>query len=281
MGGRKGQRIDFSLPPDATVVLPSGEQAPAGGLLEWEVPRERPDDWPAEAAEQHERFWQARLERQQAIDESIAAKADFEYLYDKPYEDKHKVRVAGPFTVESISPHRYVGLDADDNFIDPTAGARREADTPQDFVSIILDNLCTAGVQQAHKADCISFVSLQPWPGDYICAQGTYVEGLPGSEAGAAQDAPSRAAVFVGPEFGTVTRTDLAAASREAADAGFDVLIACAFNYDAHASELNKLGARNAFGNSSRDPHTFGHILPLQLGVLLKELGKRVDADPC
>ena len=35
---------------------------------------------------------------------SIAAKAEFEYLYDKPYEDKKKVRVAGPFTVESLSP---------------------------------------------------------------------------------------------------------------------------------------------------------------------------------
>jgi adenine-specific DNA-methyltransferase len=31
-------------------------------------------------------------------------------------------------------------------------------------------------------------------------------------------------------------------AAREAADAGFDVLIACAFNYDAHAAEFDKLG---------------------------------------
>jgi adenine-specific DNA-methyltransferase len=32
------------------------------------------------------------------------------------------------------------------------------------------------------------------------------------------------------------------AAAREAGDAGFDVLITCAFNYDAHSSEFNKLG---------------------------------------
>jgi hypothetical protein len=50
------------------------------------------------------------------------------------------------------------------------------------------------------------------------------------------------AAIFIGPEFGTVSRPDLVAAAREAGDAGFDVLIACAFNYDAHSSEFDKLG---------------------------------------
>ena len=52
----------------------------------------------------------------------------------------------------------------------------------------------------------------------------------------------TRAAIFVGPEFGTVSRPDLVEAAREAADAGFDVLIACAFNYDAGASEFPRLG---------------------------------------
>ncbi len=235
VGGRKGERIDFTQSPDATVPLPSGEEAPASGLLEWEVPRDRPEDWPAEAADPHERFWQARLDRQRAIDESIAAKADFEYLYDKPYEDNSKVRVAGPFTVESISPHRYQALDADDQLMDPVAEARSNGEAPQDFVSLILDNLRAAGVQQVHKADRIDFVSLQPWPGEYVCAEGAYNEA-------AAEAETRRAAIFVGPEFGTVTRPDLVAASREAAEAGFDVLIACAFNYDAHASEFTKSG---------------------------------------
>ena len=254
VGGRKGRRIDFTQPLGATVPLPSGEQAPASCLLEWEVPRERPGDWPADAVEPHERFWQARLERQQAIDESIAAKADFEYLYDKPFEDNSKVRVAGPFTVESISPHRYLALDADDQLMDPVAEARRNGEAPQDFVSLILDNLRAAGVQQVHKADRINFVSLQPWPGEYICAEGTYIEAAAASvrdsdeavpladDETAASAATRRAAIFVGPEFGTVTRPDLVAASREATEAGFDVLIACAFNYDAHASEFTKSG---------------------------------------
>ena len=55
-------------------------------------------------------------------------------------------------------------------------------------------------------------------------------------------DAEKRAGIFIGPEFGTVSRPDLVEAAREAGDAGFDVLIACAFNYEAHASEFHKLG---------------------------------------
>ena len=66
----------------------------------------------------HADWWQARIARQKEIDASIAAKAEFEYLYDKPYDDKKKVRVAGPFTVESLSPHRVLGVDENDELID-------------------------------------------------------------------------------------------------------------------------------------------------------------------
>src|SRR5438105_14274466 len=55
-------------------------------------------------------------------------------------------------------------------------------------------------------------------------------------------DAEQRAAIFIGPELGTVQRLDLVTAAREAADAGFDLIIACAFNYEAHTTEFNKLG---------------------------------------
>ena len=76
------------------------------------------------------------------------------------------------------------------------------------------------------------FYPLVAWPGDLVCGEGRYHEG----------DAEKRAAIFIGPEFGTVQRADLVAAAREAGDAGFDVLIACAFNYEAHTTEFNKLG---------------------------------------
>ncbi len=207
------------------------------GWEEWEVPREVDEDWAAAAKKLHAEWWELRIARQKEIDASIAAKADFEYLYDRPYEDKSKVRVAGPFTVESLSPHRVLGVDEDDELIDGgVADGESEYGEEQDFASMILDNLRTAGVQQAHKEDKIEFSSIAPWPGSYICAEGRYTEG--DDESGTEK----RAGIFIGPEFGTVSRPDLVSAAREAGDADFDVLIACAFNYEAHASDFDKLG---------------------------------------
>lgn len=203
---------------------------------EWEIPRDPEEEWPEEAKDLHACWWEERVARQKEIDASIAARADYEYLYDKPYQDKNKVRVAGPFTVESLSPHRVLGVDENDELIDNAAGARLGYGEVADFAEMILENLKTAGVQQAHKEDKIIFSSLTPWQGKYVCAEGRYAEG--NDENGSER----RAAVFIGPEFGTVSRPDLVAAAREATDAGFDVLIACAFSYDAHASEFDKLG---------------------------------------
>lgn len=207
---------------------------------EWEIPREGPREadakWPDAACKLHAQWWEQRIARQKEIDASIAAKADSEYLYDKPYEDKKRVRVAGPFTVESLSPHRVLGVDENDELIDPLDQVQESGtdygNAPRDFVTIILEALKVAGVQQKDKADKIDFTALTPWPGDLVCAEGRYLEG----------NTEKRAAIFIGPEFGTVARPDLVEAAREAGDAGFDVLIACAFNYDAHASEFAKLG---------------------------------------
>ncbi len=200
---------------------------------EWEIPREAAQSWSAAAKATHAAWWEARITRQKAIDASIAAKADFENLYDKPYDDKNKVRVAGPFTVESLSPHRVLAVDENEDLIEMPGQSGSDPRDAQDFVQIILDNLKLAGVQQAHKEDKITFTSLAPWPGSYICADGRYTD---------ADGTEKRAGIFIGPEFGTVTREDLVVAAREAGDANFDVLIACAFSYDAHSSEMNKLG---------------------------------------
>ena len=204
---------------------------------EWEIPREAGEGWPADATAAHAEWWQARIARQAAIDASIAAKADHEYLYDKPYADNARIRVAGPFTVDSLAPHRMLAVDENDELFSAFADKKLGYGEAPNFTEMILENLRTAGVQQAHKEDRIEFTSLMPWPGHYVCAEGRYVEG--GGEAGATR----RAGVFIGPEFGTVARPDLVAAAREAAEAGFDVLIACAFSYDAHAAEFEKLGA--------------------------------------
>ncbi len=199
---------------------------------EWEVPRDSEDSWSPPALDAHARFWEARIERQAELDASIAAKAEQELLYDRPYEDRRKVRVAGPFTVESVSPHRYLGVDENDGLIDPLATEDGENAPEQAFVRNILESLKTAGVQQVQKDDRISFISLTAWPGERVCAEGRYLE----------SEVERRAGVFVGPEFGSVLRADLVEAAREAADAGFDVLIACAFNFEPHTTEFTKLG---------------------------------------
>jgi len=199
---------------------------------EWQIPRAADPAWPDEAKRAHAAWWEARIERQRKIDASIACRADIEYLYDRPYEDRARVRVAGPFTVESLSPHRVVPADEDELLDRAPDRRRRTAAPPVDFATMVLDHLRTAGVHQSQKADSIRFSSLQPWPGEYIGAEGRFMEG----------ESERRAGILIGPEFGTLARMDLVTAAREASEARFDVLIAAAFNYDAHASELTRLG---------------------------------------
>lgn len=206
---------------------------------EWEIPREAAEGWSDNVKGLHAAWWELRIARQKKIDASIAKKADVELLYDRPYEDKSRVRVAGPFTVESLSPHRVVPSSETELAwdLDAAEGGRKRAlpkgtEPLNDFTDMILEHLKTSGVQQGKKADRISFTSITGWPGDWIAADGRFLEG----------EVEKRAAIFIGPEFGTVSRADLTAAAREALDARFDALIACGFNFEAHTSELTKLG---------------------------------------
>jgi adenine-specific DNA-methyltransferase len=198
---------------------------------EWEVPREADINWSKEAKDAHGKWWDLRIQRQQEIDKSIAQKADMEMLYDRPYEDNTKVRVAGPFTVESLSPHRVVPAD-EEQLIDTAQSGRKNPESYHDFTKMVMENLKTAGVHQAAKDDRIVLNSVEGWPGTFIAAEGRFMEG----------ETERRAAIFIGPEFGSVTRADLTAAAREANDARFDVLIACGFNFDAHTGDITKMG---------------------------------------
>ncbi len=226
---------DRELPPS-----PSGEGQGVGAVKGSAIAdNPRPNPSP-EGEGLLKQWWELRIARQKEIDASIAAKADTEYLYDQPYTDKRRVRVAGPFTVESLSPHRVPAVDIDDSLFDELEAAEgrkaRRADTgneASDFATTILAALAKAGVQQAYKDERIRFEAMHGWPGRFICAEGQFT---------LSDGTRQRAGILVGPEYGTVARDDLMAAARECADAGFDLLIACAFNYDAHASEVEKLG---------------------------------------
>lgn len=101
-GGRRGADVDFAAPAGRTATLPSGQAAPAGALLEWEVPFEFPDGWPAAARGAFDAFHAARQAMQAAMDRSIAAHAEQETLYDQPALARDRLRVSGPFTVEAV-----------------------------------------------------------------------------------------------------------------------------------------------------------------------------------
>ena len=114
-----------------------------------------------------------------------------------------------------------LGVDENGEVIDGIAEACNGYGTGYDFGQVILDNLRRSGVQQAHREDRIAFTSLTPWPGRFVCADGRYVEGGDdGDDDDETITGPEkrRAAVFIGPEFGTVSRPDLVEAAREAAD---------------------------------------------------------------
>ncbi|WP_027187768.1 site-specific DNA-methyltransferase [Desulfovibrio cuneatus] len=166
---------------------------------------------------------------QEALDAAILRHAKTETLFDQPYENKKAVRVAGPFTVESLSPHRVLAV-ADAN-LDGTV-TEQEAKKQQDFASMILENLNKAGVQNTNKAERLKFDRMEPFAGKYIQAIGHYTD---------KEGKNRRAAISIGPEHGTVGSVLVKEAAKEAVlGIGFDLLIVCGFAFDPSVSEEAK-----------------------------------------
>ncbi len=212
-------------------------RARLNGLLkqkweEWEVPREPGKGWPREACQLLDQWWDLRRKRQAEIDDSIARHADTEQLYDQPLQDPKRIRVSGPFTVESLSPHRV--LSASDER--PASETRGQADTGGRFVPMIIDNLRKAGVQNTVKNERLRFDRLEPFGGLWINAAGEYTE-----TDSRGQPVARRVAVSIGPEHGTVGPQQVKDAAKEAVQGlGFDLLVVCGFAFDPHVSEEAK-----------------------------------------
>jgi len=153
------------------------------------------------------------------IDAAIARNAETEVLYDQPHEGLRKVRVAGRFTVESLSPHATIS---------PDRPASEQTADASKFMQTILGNLLKAGVQNGRKKERLEFETLSPFPGKFIQAEGSRRNG----EAGT----PRRIGVSIGPQFGTVDPEWIRQAAREATRGmGFDLLLVCAFAFDPQA----------------------------------------------
>jgi adenine-specific DNA-methyltransferase len=157
------------------------------------------------------------------IDKAIAKHAETETLYDQPYEDKDIVRLTGPFTVESLSPHR--SLPTAGATPTPVADAPGSPGTTANFGPMILDNLRKAGVKGTDKSQRIAFARLDPFPGEYIQAEGE-------------TDTGKAVRVSVGPEFGTLGDADIKKAALEAIRGSkCELLLVCAFAFEPSVHE--------------------------------------------
>jgi adenine-specific DNA-methyltransferase len=205
------------------------------GWREWEVPREADAKWSDKAKQAHKEWWRLRRERQQEIDASIAKRADTELLYDQPYEDNKRIRVTGPFTVESLSPHRVLATDEERRDMTELSDNSDRVPSPSrddssQFVTLILDNLRKAGVKGTDKKFRIAFDRLEPFAGTWLHASGEFTETETGKR--------KRIAVSIGPEHGTVGPEQVKEAAKEAVlGVGFDVLVVCGFAFDPHVRE--------------------------------------------
>lgn len=173
-----------------------------------------------------EAWWNLRRERQKEIDASIARRADTEQLYDQPYEDNKRIRVTGPFTVESLSPHRV--LSTDEERPESEVAGQQQPGAGQ-FEAMIIDNLRAAGVQNTVKNERLKFTRLEPYAGMWLHAIGEYSE---------KDGSVKRVAVTIGPEHGTVGPDQIKDAAKEAVQGvGFDLLVVLGFAFDPHVSE--------------------------------------------
>ncbi|MBA4419561.1 MAG: site-specific DNA-methyltransferase [Anaerolinea sp.] len=204
---------------------------------EWEMPRvpssqetsSKPSPHPLPEGEGLIlKWWELRRDRQKEIDASIGKRADVELLYDKPYEDKKRVRITGPFTVESLSPHRMLSMDEER----PESEKEAQTQNSSTFHQRILDNLRKAGVQNTRRDERIHFTRLDASAGEWLHASGEYND---------ADGKPRRVAVCIGPEHGTVSPDMIREAAKEASKGiGFDLLVMLGFAFDPHVGEETK-----------------------------------------
>ena len=194
---------------------------------EWEVPQESDSSWGAETQRLHREWLSLKRERQVDMDASTARRATNETLYDGPREERHRTRVTGPFTVESLSPHRI--QEESESLITNRASS-------DDYHTRIVDYLKTAGVQNRIKAQRLTFDWLSPFPGEYLHAEGAYTD----------ENGESRSvAISIGPQYETVGRQWMSGAVKEAMRRipKFEVLIVLGFNFEGYtANERTRIG---------------------------------------
>ena len=223
-GGRRSKTVDFTLPASKTVTLPSGEAAPAGALLEWEVPFDFPDVWPDAAREPFDRFHKARQAMQQAMDASIAAHADQEVLYDQPAVDRNTLRITGPFTVEAVPFPTVLSLDEADAPRDADASIGRSGASSRQHQW--RDELLKTGIR-GRAGQMLTFADLEALPElQHLHCTGHL-------------DTGERVVVSFGPEHAALEQRQVELAIREAGDLfpRPKMIVFAAFTFDPEAAK--------------------------------------------
>ena len=193
---------------------------------EWEVPTETNPKWDNEFQNLHREWLSLKRDRQREMDASTDRRAESKILYDQPYEDRKRVRVTGPFTVDSLSPH----LVLDPSNAGDTAPTPASPDTSQDYHQHILEHLKTGGVQNRLKDQRITFDWLEEYPGEYIQAEGIHTD-----ENGNTQSI----AISIGPQHDTVGSQWINEAAKEAIrrTLKFDLLIVAGFAFEGYTAD--------------------------------------------
>ena len=160
------------------------------------------------------------------INAAIVRHSEHELLFDQPIEARQVVRVCGPFTVESLSPHRMLS-----NAEVPEA--EEMPDSSGDYEQTILGNLLKAGVQNRDRNQRLAFDTLESYAGgQWVHARGTFTD---------EQGETRTVGISLGPEYGTVGSDQVREAAKEAVKGvGFDLLLVCGFAFDASAGEAAK-----------------------------------------
>lgn len=210
-GARKGKAIDLAK----------------DELHEWEVPFDFPEVWPGQAKPAFEAFHQARMAMQKQMDDSIAAHADQETLYDQPAVSKNRLRITGPFTVEAVpfpsvkSLDEATGPEEADTSIARTGESGRQHQWR--------DELIKTGIR-GKGGQMLKFADLETLPYDASIRNLHAVGHLQTGE---------RVVISFGPEYAALEQRQVESAKNEAGDLfpTPKMIVFCAFAFDPEAAK--------------------------------------------
>jgi adenine-specific DNA-methyltransferase len=148
-----------------------------------------------------------------------------EILYDQPKEDKKRMRVSGPFTVETLQSYNVQSPES----MSLTADEEEENRL---FQERIFAHLQSSGVRNGDKTQQAIFHGMEPVPNPYLNARGYYKD----------KDGRERLAYFmIGPKFGTVSKAAVNKAVREFRDLseeeGAKWLVLLGFSFEDNINE--------------------------------------------